>query len=229
MRVRADLNLSLDGFGSTADGTPENPMGADWFRLVSAYTATRTFRERVLGESGGAGTTGVDDAYAARYFKGIGAEIMGAGMFGLHLHRADPDWQGWWGDNPPFHVPVFVLTHELRPSVEMEGGTTFHFVAATPHRALDLAAAEAGELDVRIGGGPSVVRDFLKAGLVDELHVAIAPILLGQGARLWDDLGGLDAQFDTTAEVAESGTIHLTFTRRGDRDDSHASDPWGPL
>ena len=213
MRVRADLNVSLDGFATTTGGTSENPFGDDWLRLVDAYTATRTFRARVLGDTSGEGTTGVDDAYAAGYFDEIGAEIMGAGMFGLHLYRDDPEWRGWWGSNPPFHVPVFVLTHESRPSLEMEGGTTFHFVSATPQEALALASAQAGGLDVRIGGGPTVVRDFLKAGLVDELHVAIAPILLGRGVRLWDDLRGLENGYDVRAEGAESGTAHVTFSR----------------
>ena len=213
MRVRVDLNVSLDGFATTADGTPDNPFGQDWFRLVAAYTATRTFRSRVLGETTGEGTTGVDDKYAAAYFDGVGAEIMGAGMFGLHLYGDDPDWRGWWGPNPPFHVTVFVLTHTPRPSLEMEGGTTFHFVSASPSEALALAAAEAGSGDVRVGGGPTVVRDFLKAGLVDELHVAIAPMLLGQGIRLWDDLRGLESGYRVTAEPAESGTTHVTFTR----------------
>lgn len=116
-RVRVDLNISLDGFATTTDQTPENPFGDDWGRLTAAYVATRTFRERVLHDASGEGTTGVDDRYAARYFEGVGAEIMGAGMFGLHANPDDPDWRGWWGDEPPFRVPVFVLTHTpVRPS-----------------------------------------------------------------------------------------------------------------
>ncbi|MCC6237321.1 MAG: dihydrofolate reductase family protein [Dehalococcoidia bacterium] len=213
MAVRVDLNISLDGFATTTDGTPDNPIGEDWFRLVAAYMATRTVRARVFGDTTGAGTTDVDDEYAAAYFEGIGAEIMGAGMFGLHLHPDDPDWQGWWGPNPPFHVPVFVLTHEQRPTLEMEGGTTFHFISATPQEALARATAEAGSLDVRVGGGPTVVREFLKAGLVDRLHVAIAPLLLGRGIRLWDDLRGLELGYDITTEAAASGTAHVTFSR----------------
>lgn len=213
MRVRADLNISLDGFATTTDGTPEDPFGQDWFRLVDAYTATRTFRARVLGDMTGAGTTDVDDEYAAAYFEGVGAEIMGAGMFGLHLYPDDPDWRGWWGANPPFHVPVFVLTHEPRPTLEMEGGTTFHFLSATPQEALAIAAATAGNLDVRIGGGPTVVRAFLEAGLIDELHVAIAPILLGQGIRLWDELRGFENGYRVMTAAAASGTAHVTFSR----------------
>lgn len=213
MTVRVDLNISLDGFATTEGGTPENPMGEDWFRLVDAYTATRTFRARVLGDTSGAGTTGVDDAYAAAYFEDIGAEIMGAGMFGLHLHPNDPEWRGWWDDDPPFHAPVFVLTHERRPDLEMAGGTTFHFVSAEPEAALELATRAAGGGDVRIGGGPTVVRQYLAAGLIDVLHVAIAPILLGRGIRLWDDLRGLEDGYAVRAETAESGTVHLTFSR----------------
>jgi dihydrofolate reductase len=228
MRVRVDLNASLDGFATTADGTPDDPFGQDWLRLVDAYTATRTFRTRVLGDTTGAGTTGVDDRYAAAYFEGVGAEIMGAGMFGLHLHPNDPDWHGWWGPNPPFHVPVFVLTHEARPTLEMEGGTTFHFLSATPQEALALAAAAAGDLDVRIGGGLAVVREFLKAGFVDELHVAIAPMLLGQGGWLWDDLRGLEQGCRVTAEAAESGTLHVTFSRATADADRSGDRPWRP-
>ncbi|HYG05077.1 MAG TPA: dihydrofolate reductase family protein [Stenotrophomonas sp.] len=213
MAVRVDLILSLDGFATTTDQTPENPFGTDWGRLVGAYAATRTFRERVLHDSSGQGSTGVDDAYAREYFENIGAEIMGAGKFGLHDHPDDPDWQGWWGEEPPFHCPVFVLTHTLRPSIEMTGGTTFHFLAADPVDALRRAGAAANGKDVRIGGGPSVVRDYLKAGLVDRLHVAITPILLGRGIRLWDDLRGLEAGYSVSSEVAESGTVHVTFQR----------------
>lgn len=212
-RVRIDLNVSLDGFATTTDQTPDNPFGEDWRRLTADYTGTRTFRERVLHDTSGAGTTGVDDRYAARYFDNLGAEIMGAGMFGLHDHRDDPDWQGWWGDEPPFRVPVFVLTHEPRPSLEMPNGTSFHFIDASPHEALDRARAVADGGDIRIGGGASTARDFLRAGLVDELHVAIVPILLGRGIRLWDDLRGFEAGYEATTEGASSGVTHLTFRR----------------
>ena len=213
MVVRVDVNISLDGFATTTDQTPENPFGEDWVRLTAAYAATRTMRERVFGDYSGAGTTGIDEKYARAYFEGIGAEIMGAAMFGLHAHPDDPDWKGWWGEEPPFHVPVFVLTHAARPSLEMAGGTVFHFISATPEEALRRASDAAGGKDVRIGGGASVVRDFLKAGLVDRLHVGIAPILLGRGIRLWDDLRGLEAGYRVFSETAESGTVHVTFER----------------
>jgi dihydrofolate reductase len=213
MAVRVDLNISLDGFATATDQTPDNPMSEDWMRLVGAYAATRTARERVFKDGTGAGTTGLDDDYAREYFEGIGSEIMGAGMFGLHTFPDDPDWRGWWGDEPPFGVPVFVLTHETRPSIEMAGGTSFHFLDATPAEALRQAAAVAGGKDVRVGGGPTVIRDFLRAGLVDRLHVGIAPVLLGRGIRLWDDLRGLESGYTVKSETAESGTIHVTFQR----------------
>ena len=212
-RVRVDLNISLDGFATTTDQTPENPFGDDWGRLTAAYAATRTIRERVFHDASGEGTTGVDDRYAARYFEDIGAEIMGAGMFGLHANPDDPDWRGWWGDEPPFHVPVFVLTHSPRPSMEMAGGTTFHFLTASPGEALRAAAAAADGGDVRVGGGASTVRDFLRAGLVDDLHVGIVPILLGRGVRLWDDLRGLESGYDVASEAAPGGVTHVTFRR----------------
>jgi dihydrofolate reductase len=212
-RVRIDLNISLDGYTSGGQ-TPENPMGADWGRLTAAYVATRTMCERVFGDTSGAGTTGVDDSYAAANFEGIGAEIMGAAMFGLHSFPDDPDWKGWWGDEPPFGCPVYVLTHTApRSSIPMQGGTTFHFRSAAVEDVLVEATEAAGGLDVRVGGGVSTARAFLRAGLVDHLHVAIAPILLGRGRRLWDDLRGLELTHKVTTEVAESGTIHVTFAR----------------
>jgi dihydrofolate reductase len=143
----------------------------------------------------------------------VGAEIIGAGMFGLHSFPDDPDWRGWWGDEPPFRCPVFVLTHKPRASIEMAGGTTFHFLTTTPADALQQAVRAANGKDVRVGGGATVVRDFLRAGHVDRLHVAIAPILLGRGIRLWDDLRGWETGYTVKSETAESGTIHVTFER----------------
>jgi dihydrofolate reductase len=212
MTVRIDLNLSLDGVAMPTDQTPENPMGEDWGRLVANYVATRTFRERVLHETTGEGTTGVDDRYAEAYFEDVGAEIMGAGMFGFHAFPDDPDWRGWWGDEPPFRVPVLVLTHRDHPPIDFANGTRFEFLAASPKAALARALELAGGADIRIGGGASVARDFLAAGLVDRLHVAIAPIVLGRGERLWDDLRELE-RYAVTSEVAESGVIHVTFAR----------------
>ena len=213
MVVRIDLNISLDGIGATADQTPENIFGEDWGRLVAPYVATRTFRERVLHEGTGEGTTGVDDRYARAYFEGVGAEIMGAGMFGLHAFPDDPDWRGWWGEEPPFRYTVLVLTHRERPPIDFPNGTRFEFIAASPQDALARARDVAGGADIRVGGGAGVARDFLAAGLVDRLHVAVSPIVLGRGTRLWDDLRDLDREYTVTSEVAESGVIHVTFAR----------------
>ncbi|NHN57305.1 dihydrofolate reductase family protein [Calidifontibacter sp. DB0510] len=213
-RVRLDLNISLDGYSPAPGDSADNPMGEDWGRVVEAYTATRTMQERVFGDTTGKGTTGVDDRYAARHFEGIGAEIMGAAMFGLHTYPDDPNWKGWWGETPPFGTPVYVLTHTApRPSIPMNGGTTFHFregsIRDVPAEATEAAAGQ----DVRVGGGIGTAREFLLAGLVDELHVAMAPIILGHGNRVWDDLRGLEDTHRVTSEVAESGVIHVTFAR----------------
>ncbi|MEO6605858.1 MAG: dihydrofolate reductase family protein [Aeromicrobium sp.] len=213
-RVRIDLFVSLDGYTAASDPSAENPMGEDWGPLTAAFGATRTFHANVLGDTRGTGTTGTDDAYAAAQSVGIGAEIMGAAMFGLHSFPDDPDWRGWWGDEPPQHTPVYVLTHTAtRPSIPMPGGTTFHFRSDPIEDVLAEATEAAGGLDVRVGGGVSTARDFLRAGLVDDLHVMIAPIVLGRGNRLWDDLRGLEHTHKVTTEVAESGTIHTTFSR----------------
>src|SRR3954466_11519700 len=214
-RVRMDLFLSLDGYAATAEPTAESPMGVDWERLTAAYTATRTFREMVFGDASGAGTTGIDESYAAGFFEGVGAEIMGASMFGLHVFPDDPDWKGWWGDEPPFGTPVYVLTHTApRPSIPMAGGTTFHFRSGAIEDVLAEASDAAGGLDVRVGGGIGTAKDFLRAGLVDELHLMVAPVVLGRGTRFWDDLPALDRTHTVTTKTAESGTVHVTFSRK---------------
>jgi dihydrofolate reductase len=165
----------------------------------------------MVGEPGG--SRGIDDAFVRMHDAGVGAEIMGAGKFGYPGWHEDPDWTGWWGPNPPFHTPVFVLTHHTRPPLEMEGGTTFHFVDAAPADALAVAREAAGGRDVRIGGGPSVIRDFLAARLIDHLHVVVVPILLGRGVRLWDGLEALENDFQIEATSSGSGVTHLMFSR----------------
>jgi dihydrofolate reductase len=160
-----------------------------------------------------AGTAGVDNAFSERNEHGIGAEIMGAGKFGPPGWQDDPEWRGWWGANPPFHTPTYVLTHRPRPPLEMDGGTTFHFLDLAPVDALAVAREAADGQDVRIGGGVTTLREFLAAGLVDHLHVVQVPILLGRGVRLWDGLEALEEQYDVEAVSTPSGVTHLTFTR----------------
>ncbi|KPM53412.1 deaminase/reductase [Frankia sp. R43] len=208
--------ISLDGFATGEGPTFEAPFGHAGIRLHEWAFATR-FGRASHGQPGG--STGVDNAYAERFGPGIGAEIMGRGKFGPQTGPwedlgTDREWRGWWGPNPPFHTPVFVLTHHPRPSIEMEGGTVFHFIDAAPKQALDLAREAAGDLDVRIGGGPTIVRDFLAANLIDSMHVAVVPILLGRGTRLWDGQEGLEERFDIEAVSSPSGITHLSFTRR---------------
>ncbi len=204
-----NFSVSLDGFATGADQTIEAPFGHAGTKLLDWALGTRTFQTQIHGGSGG--TTGVDDAYASTWKRGIGAEIMGRNKFGP---TRNPEWTGWWGDDPVFGTPVFVLTHETREPIECAGGTTFHFIDETPKRALEIARAAAGELDVRIGGGPTVVRDFLDADLIDHMHIALVPIVLGRGVRLWDGLEGLETRFDIEAVASPSGATHLTFTRR---------------
>jgi dihydrofolate reductase len=207
-----NFSISLDGFGTGDDLTLEAPFGHAGERLHEWMFATRFWRAMV-GEAGG--SMGVDHAFAERHGLSIGAEIMGRGKFGPPAgFDADDEWRGWWGPNPPFHTPVFVLTHHPRPSLEMEGGTVFHFVDASPHEALDLARQAAGGLDVRIGGGPTTVRNFLAADLIDFLHIVQVPILLGRGVRLWDGLEGIEERFDVEMVSSPSGVAHVTFTRR---------------
>ena len=206
------FSVSLDGFGTGEGLTRDAPFGHAGDRLHEWMFKTRWWHEQV-GEPGG--STGIDDAFLRRFADGIGAEIMGAGKYGYPGWHDDPDWAGWWGDDPPFHTPVVVLTHHPRPSLEMAGGTTFHFLDASPAEALSAARDAAGGQDVRIGGGPTVIRDFLAAGLIDRLHVTVVPILIGRGVRLWDGLEGLERDFDIEAVSSPSGVTHLSFARHG--------------
>jgi len=211
-RVRVhNFSVSLDGFSTGEGQSMDAPFGHAGGRLHDWFFHTKTFRT-MHGEEGG--DTGVDEAVAGTWGTGVGAEIMGRNKFGPQRGPwADHEWTGWWGPNPPFHTPVFVLTHHPRPSVEMEGGTTFHFLDATPEEALRQAREAAGGLDVRIGGGPSTVRQFLAADLIDHLHVAVVPIILGRGERLWDGLEGLEERFHIESVTTPSGVTHMTFTR----------------
>jgi dihydrofolate reductase len=205
-RVRVhNFAISLDGFGTGEPQSLEAPFGHAGERLHEWMFATRWWKE--------GGSAGIDDVFAYQHGPGIGAEIMGANKFGPPGWHEDPDWKGWWGPDPVFHSPVFVLTHHPRPPIEMEGGTTYHFVDGTPAEALEQAREAADGQDVRIGGGATVIRDFAAAGLVDHMHVVVVPILLGRGVRLWDGLEGLEQSYKVEATSAPSGVTHLTFTR----------------
>ncbi len=207
-----NFSVSLDGFGTGIGQSAEAPFGHAGGRLHEWFFATRTFRV-MHGESGG--TTGVDDAFARMWAPGIGAEIMGRNKFGPQRGPwAGEEWQGWWGAEPPFHTPVFVLTHHSRPSIEMAGGTSFHFIDAGPAEALRMARKAAGRLDIRLGGGPSTIRQFLAADLVDYMHIALVPIILGRGESLWEGLEGLEQRFAVESVSSPSGVTHQIFTRR---------------
>ncbi|MFN8027215.1 MAG: dihydrofolate reductase family protein [Acidimicrobiia bacterium] len=215
-RVRVhNFSISLDGFATGEPQSLESPFGHAGQRLHQWMFATDFGRMMITGEPGGG--EGVDNAFAQQFNPGIGAEIMGSNKFGPPAWQDDPEWRGWWGEDPPFHTPTFVLTHRPRSPLEMEGGTTFYFLDATPADALAAArdaarAAGVGD-DIRIGGGPTVVRDFLAAGLVDHLHVVVVPIILGRGVRLWDGLEGIEEQYTVEAVSTPSGVTHVTFTR----------------
>jgi dihydrofolate reductase len=206
-----NFSISLDGFAIGEGQAADAPFGHAGHRLHGWMFATR-FGAPILGGNGG--TAGVDDAFAQQHEPGIGPEIMGAGKFGPPGWQDDADWKGWWGPNPPLHTPTFVLTHRPRPSIEMEGGTTFHFLDAAPAEALDAAREAVDGQDVRIGGGPTVVRDFLAAGLVDHMHLVQVPIVLGRGVRVWDGVEGMGEDYEIEVVSAPSGVTHLTFDRK---------------
>ena len=204
------ISISLDGFATGEGQSLEAPFGHAGERLHEWMFGTRWWRERSASPAAPAAST-----TPSRGCRGIGAEIMGAGKFGWPGWHDDPDWKGWWGPNPPFHTPVFVLTHHPRPPIELEGGTTFHFLDASPAEALETAREAAGGQDVRLGGGPTMIRDFAAAGLVDHMHIVVVPILLGRGVRLWDGLEGFEQDYEIEATSSPSGVTHLTFTRAG--------------
>ena len=209
-RVRIhNFSISLDGFGAGEPQSLETPFGHAGQRLHSWMVATR-FWDPVDGSAG------VDDALAEQHSCGIGAEVMGANKFGPPGWQDDPSWRGWWGEEPPFHTPVLVLTHRPRSPLEMEGGTTFHFLDAPLEDAVGVATDAADGLDVRIGGGATVVRDAFAADLVDHAHLVQVPIVLGRGSRVWDGLEDLDRRYAVETVASPSGVVHLTFTRRPD-------------
>jgi dihydrofolate reductase len=203
--------VSLDGYGAGPDQSPDDPLGARGEELHEWIFDTRTGRE-MIGQVGG--TTGVDDDFVARGFEGIGATIMGRNMFGpLRGEWGDEDWRGWWGDDPPFHHPVFVLTHHAREPITMQGGTTFHFVTDGIESALRQASDAAGDRDIRLGGGAATVQAYLRAGLVDDLHVVIVPVLLGSGERLFDNLDGGPSGYECVELVSGASVVHVRLAR----------------
>lgn len=214
-RVRVEsFTISLDGYGAGPDQDLDHPLGVGGGELHRWFIPTRTFQTR---HGAGDGVTGVDDEFAARGFTNIGAWILGRNMFGpIRGPWPDENWKGWWGDEPPYHVPVFVLTNHARSPLVMAGGTTFHFVTGGIHEALERAREAANGKDVRVGGGASVVRQYLGAGLIDEMHYVISPVLLGRGEGLFD---GLDLRALGYACVQFTGTekaTHVVLRRRED-------------
>jgi dihydrofolate reductase len=201
--------VSLDGFSTGEDRSADAAFGHAQESILKWFGRARIWRGL---ESDGDLTA--DEAIASQWGQGIGAEIMGRGKFGPQQGPwTDEQWRGWWGENPPFHTPCVILTHYPRPLIEFEGGTTFHFLDASPAEALSAARELAGGLDIRIGGGPTTVREFLSADLIDHLHLILAPVVLGRGVRLWDGLEQLENRFDIESVSTPSGVTHLTFSR----------------
>jgi len=203
--------ISLDGYAAGPNQGLENPLGVGGPALHNWVFETRYGREMLSMEGG---DQGVDNDFLARGDQGIGATIMGRNMFGpIRGPWGEDDWKGWWGDNPPYHHPVFVLTHESRSSVAMEGGTTFHFVTDGIEAALEQGRTAAAGKDIRLGGGAATIQQYLRAGLIDEMHLAIVPILLGSGERLFDNLGGGPEGYECVELVTSPSVVHARFTR----------------
>jgi dihydrofolate reductase len=204
--------ISLDGYGAGPNQSLDHPLGVGGERLHEWMLLTRSFKQ-IHGAAGG--ETGADDEFTARGFENIGAWIMGRNMFTAERGEwRDPDWKGWWGDNPPYHADVFVLTHHPRTSIEMAGGTAFHFVADGIQAALQRATVAARGQDVRLGGGVHAIRQYLQAGLIDELHVAISPILLGSGEHLFSGIDALALGYTCSEHVNTPKATHIVLTKR---------------
>ena len=207
----ASFGISIDGFSAGPRQSLDDPLGVGGPSLMQWVFTTRTFQQM---HGNGGGETGVDDDFAARGFANVGAWILGRNMFGpVRGPWPDESWKGWWGDEPPYHVPVFVLTHHARDPIEMQGGTTFNFITNGIHAALEAAKKAAGVRDVRIGGGADTVRQYLRAGLVDEVHLALSPAVLGQGEAL---LSGIDLTalgFKCTEHVTSRLAMHVILSK----------------
>ena len=213
-QVRVEsFTISLDGYGAGPNQDLKNPLGVGGTDLHPWLFPTRTFQRALFGNDGG--TTGIDDDFAARGFRNVGAWILGRNMFApIRGPWPDEEWKGWWGDNPPYHVPVFILTHHARAPIQMQGGTTFHFVTGGIHEALDQARKAANGMDVRIGGGANTIQQYLRAGLVDEMHFAIAPILLGRGERLFEKVDLRALGYECVQFVASEKATHTVLRRQ---------------
>jgi dihydrofolate reductase len=205
--------VSIDGYAAGPGQDIDNPLGVDGLKLHEWVFATRAWHKR-QGDDGG--TQGIDDSFLEEGDAGIGATIMGRNMFGpIRGEWPDETWTGWWGDDPPYHHQVFVLTHHPRGPITMQGGTTFNFVTDGIKAALDRALEAADGRDVRLGGGVATIQQYMRAGLLDELHVAIVPIVLGGGERLWDGLEGGSAGYECVELISSSSVVHARFARRG--------------
>src|SRR5579872_3070732 len=206
------FGVSVDGYGAGTNQDLDNPMGVGGMTLHEWVFPTRTFQKMLFGKDGG--TTGPDDDFAARGFDNIGAWILGRNMFGpVRGPWPDDSWKGWWGDEPPYHCDVFVLTHHARAPIEMRGGTVFHFVTDGIESALQRARQSAGGNNIRLGGGVATIREYLNARLVDELHLAIAPALLGSGESLFGDIDLVRLGYNRSEHVATAKATHIVFTK----------------
>jgi dihydrofolate reductase len=211
VRVAA-FSISLDGFGAGSRQDLNNPLGVRGFELHGWFQNTEAFR-RMHGQSGGA--QGIDNDFALQSFENVGAWILGRNMFGpVRGPWKDDSWKGWWGDNPPYHVPVFVLTHHARPPLAMEGGTTFHFITDGLGSALKKAKEAANGKDVRIGGGVSVIRQYLTANQVDEMHLAVSPVFLGEGENLFSGINLHELGFTPVRTVPGANATHVVIKKR---------------
>lgn len=210
-RLRVEcFTISLDGYGAGPNQDLASPLGVGGEDLHQWLLPTRTLQRTLFGKEGG--TTGLDDDFASRGFRNVGAWILGRNMFSpTRGPWRDMSWKGWWGDNPPYHVPVFVLTHHERAPIEMEGGTTFHFVTGGIREALEQARAAAGGRDVRVGGGANTIQQYLREGLIDELHIAISPVLLGAGERLFEGVDLRMLGYECVEFAASEKATHVVL------------------
>ena len=211
-KLRVHFGVSLDGFGAGANQSLQHPLGVNGEDIMEWFFPTKIFRE-MHGEVGG--ETGIDNDAAARSMEGMGAWILGRNMFGpIRGPWPDENWKGWWGDEPPYHVPTFVLTHHPRDPVEMKGGTTFYFVSDGIHAALEQARAAAGAKDVRVGGGVSTIRQYLQARLIDEMQLAVRPVLLGQGEELFHGMNLRALGYECAGRTEGERATHVVLRKR---------------